>query len=83
MTPTPIVSDTTAKGNGAQRRGNKKLSGGIYRIDAVCEFAGLSKASIYRLMKENKFPKPFKLTGSRAVGWREDSLLDWEEGLTQ
>lgn len=54
-------------------------------IKAVMARTGLSRASIYRLLKpegdrhsngENRFPAPFKLT-KRAVRWRADEVDEW------
>ena len=36
----------------------------------------LSRASIYRRIAANDFPRPVKL-GSRAVAWREDEIAEW------
>ena len=46
------------------------------RLPQVIERIGLSKPSIYRLMKAGQFPRPVKL-GSRASGWRVDELDEW------
>ena len=48
------------------------------RIDDVVKFTGLSKPSIYRLMRECKFPRPVRL-GERAVAWAIDDLKIWAE----
>ncbi|QCB45487.1 AlpA family phage regulatory protein [Hydrogenophaga sp. PAMC20947] len=38
---------------------------------AVTRLTGLGRSSIYRLVTEDRFPSPVKLS-SRAVGWRRD-----------
>ena len=48
------------------------------RLTEVLKETGLSKPSIYRLMRESKFPQSYKL-GERAVGWRSDQLREWKE----
>lgn len=48
----------------------------ILRCPAVVRRTGLSKASIYRMIKAGKFPKPIKL-GVRAVGWPSDDVEAW------
>jgi prophage regulatory protein len=53
------------------------------RLNQVKDRYGISKPTIYRMMKEGKFPKPVKLTGSRAVAWHRDSLAAWENGLME
>ena len=37
---------------------------------------GLSRTSIYRLMREGRFPEPLKI-GSKAVRWPESEIADW------
>lgn len=37
---------------------------------------GLSRTSIYRLMREGRFPEPLKI-GSKAVRWPESEIGDW------
>jgi prophage regulatory protein len=50
----------------------------FFRIRDVEKFSGLSRASIYRLMREGKFPRPVRL-GERAVAWTIDDLETWAE----
>ncbi len=49
----------------------------FYRIHEVSVLVGLSRATIYRLIKQGLFPPGVSLTGSRAVGWSESDLLQW------
>ncbi|NOD78910.1 AlpA family transcriptional regulator [Ruegeria sp. HKCCD4332] len=56
--------------------------GRILRITEVIERTGLSRASIYRLMKSGDFPKRVKLS-VRMVGWREQDIQEWLDNLTQ
>jgi prophage regulatory protein len=55
----------------------------FFRLPQVLDKYGISKPTVYRLMKEGKFPKPVKLTGSRAVAWHKDSLTAWENGIRE
>jgi prophage regulatory protein len=48
----------------------------ILRIEDTKHKVGLSKPTIYRLMKENRFPRPVEL-GERARGWLESELDEW------
>jgi prophage regulatory protein len=48
----------------------------LLRIETVCGITGLSVGSIYRLMGQNKFPRPFKITGT-AVAWRLSEVTAW------
>lgn len=49
----------------------------ISRLKKVIARTGLSKSSIYKLMGENRFPKPISLGGARAVGWIDEEIDDW------
>jgi len=48
----------------------------ILRPIDVCEKLGISKGTIYRLEKNNDFPKRKQL-GLRAVGWLESDIDEW------
>ena len=47
------------------------------------QVTGLSKVTIYRLFRDQQFPRPVKLGGpaTRAVGWRFAAVEDWLAGL--
>ena len=56
----------------------------ILRCPDVVKLTGLSKATIYRMMKTGEFPAPVRL-GARAVGWRTEDLqhfLDTREPVS-
>lgn len=42
-------------------------------VEQIC---GLSRSTIYRLLKEGKFIQPIKI-GPRAVRWPKQELVDW------
>ena len=46
------------------------------RIKELAAMLGIARSSIYRLMKENKFPKQIKLT-ERTVVWRLSIINQW------
>lgn len=48
----------------------------LLRLHHVVHLTGLSRATIYRLMTEKKFPKQIMLT-ERSVGWDEDAIQNW------
>ena len=48
----------------------------VLRMPAVMERTGLSKASIYRLIRADDFPAAIRLC-SRAVGWRAEQIDEW------
>ena len=41
----------------------------LMRLPEVMAVTGYSRASIYRLIQQGRFPRPVKLTGGRASGW--------------
>ena len=53
---------------------NKKF----LRLISVREMTGLSRSSIYLMMRSGAFPKNF-LLGERSVGWLEVDILAWIE----
>lgn len=46
------------------------------RLSDVLKRTGLSRATVYRLIRINKFPKQAKL-GERASAWSEAEIDDW------
>lgn len=53
----------------------------ILRRPEVEDYTGLSRSSIYRLMKEGRFPKPIKISEHAAVGWLESELAERQARL--
>ncbi|MBC8318990.1 MAG: AlpA family phage regulatory protein [Desulfobulbaceae bacterium] len=63
------------------RKGKKSsVQKRIYRIHDLVEIYGMSKATIYRLMDEGKFPRPVRIS-NRGVGWLMAPLDKWEHDL--
>lgn len=55
------------------------MSGDKYlRVKQVCERTGLSRATIYNMMKAGTFPDKTAL-GLRAVAWLESEIVRWME----
>jgi prophage regulatory protein len=50
----------------------------LLRIDTVCAISGLSVPTIYRLMSQNKFPRPVKITNT-ARAWKLSEIGAWVE----
>ncbi|EJO33169.1 helix-turn-helix transcriptional regulator [Achromobacter marplatensis] len=48
----------------------------VYRIGDLRRVIGLSKWTVYNLMKVGDFPQPIQLTG-KAVGWRASDVESW------
>ena len=55
-----------------------------YMIDRheVERITSLRKTTIYRLMKQDKFPKPLRISSMR-VAWRTTDIQAWVESLNQ
>ena len=47
----------------------------LRRLD-VQRITGLSKATLWRLVKAGDFPRPIRL-GARAVGWKAQEVVAW------
>ena len=48
----------------------------LIKLGEVKQETGLSRSSIYRLVKNGDFPKPVKL-GERASAWLESEVDQW------
>ncbi|HIL03077.1 MAG TPA: AlpA family transcriptional regulator [Candidatus Thioglobus autotrophicus] len=48
----------------------------LIKLPEVIEITTLSRASIYRLIADGKFPKQVKLS-TRACAWVEQDVLNW------
>ncbi|MFZ8525353.1 helix-turn-helix transcriptional regulator [Enterobacter kobei] len=46
-------------------------------MKTVLELCAISRATLYRLIEANAFPRQISLTGARAVAWREEEILEW------
>jgi prophage regulatory protein len=47
----------------------------------VEKLSGLSRATIYRLIQQNKFPRPLSI-GTGSVRWRQSDVVAWQQSLT-
>ena len=48
------------------------------RMSDLPKKVGYKSSTIYALVSQGKFPKPFKLApGGRAAGWLESTIDDW------
>lgn len=50
------------------------------RMPSVMHMTGLGRSTIYRMMAEQRFPSPVKLS-TRAVAWRREDLERWSDDL--
>jgi len=46
----------------------------------VEKLSGLSRATIYRLIKAGKFPRPLSI-GPGSVRWRQSDVVAWQQSL--
>lgn len=55
----------------------------IIRLPEVLELTGLSKSTLYGRVSAGEFPQQKKLGGAkiRAVGWSNDEVYAWIDGL--
>jgi prophage regulatory protein len=51
----------------------------LVRLNTVIRMTGLGRSTIYRLMAEDKFPRPVRIA-KRAVAWRRIDLELWSAG---
>lgn len=52
----------------------------IIRLKELSRILGVSRASIYRKVREESFPLPVRL-GPRSIGWRIEDVIRWRESL--
>ena len=57
-------------------RENSKNSVTLYRCKIVQEKTGLVRSAIYKLMADDDFPKPIKIT-AKAVAWPSNEIDKW------
>ncbi|WP_320034852.1 AlpA family phage regulatory protein [Halarcobacter sp.] len=50
------------------------------RITEVMKMTGIAKSTIWLWVKEEKFPKPIKLS-PRITVWDEDSINEWKKEI--
>ena len=50
----------------------------ILRLPQVVALTGLSRSTIYRRVAHGEFPAQVQIS-ERAVGWREDEVVEWVE----
>jgi prophage regulatory protein len=48
----------------------------LIKLDEVCRRAGLGKSMIYEMIKESRFPRPYKISPF-ASRWSEREVVAW------
>lgn len=54
----------------------------ILRLPELLQVTGLSTATLYRWMDEERFPRPVRL-GENSVGWKASAVQAWIDGLEE
>lgn len=70
-----IGRSTSHEGTNTMNTNTHKLPT-IIRLPEVMQTVGLSRPSVYRMMKAGTFPQQFKL-GASAVGWLRAEVEQW------
>lgn len=47
-----------------------------YRLAEILSLTGLSRSTVYELMRKGQFPRPVNLS-ARAVAWPESVIAEW------
>lgn len=53
----------------------------LLRRKQVLELCGISKATLYRMIKVNSFPQRYHLPGEKCVVWKLSEIELWMESL--
>lgn len=48
----------------------------LIRIKEVLQATGLSQSGVYRMIQDDEFPRPRKIS-ARAVGWDVEEVQQW------
>ena len=74
----PISTKEQKRRAEQSRRAEQEQRDRVLRAAEVRARVGLSRTTIWRLIKGGRFPKPVKLT-EVAIGWRESAIDAWIE----
>ena len=59
-------------------------TGRIIRMNELVDKVGYAKSTIHALVKDGRFPPPFKLTpNGRAIGWFEETIDQWLQEMAR
>jgi prophage regulatory protein len=77
---TLVAADTNGHYPGHTLARGPPPSGGdnsILRWRQVSHLVGLSRPTLWRMVKKGRFPKPIQLSSAAAVGWVEAEVRSW------
>ena len=78
MTEEPLAAfDAAHKADERQLVATSAKPSRLIRLPVVEDRTGLKKSTIYAAVKSQTFPAPLRLTGGRAVAWREEDIDRW------
>ncbi len=60
---------------------NLVITSRLIRMKEVLKICGMSRTSLYREVKAQKFPSPVKLS-ARSVAWLENEVNEWINART-
>ena len=49
----------------------------LLTVNTVLDYTGFKKSTLYTWIRENRFPKPITLHGSRSVRWVDTDVQNW------
>ena len=52
----------------------------MLRIAEVLEVVGVSRRTLYRMVDDDRFPRPVRV-GQRATRWRQSNIQQWMDSL--
>jgi prophage regulatory protein len=54
----------------------------LLKVDVVASFADVSRATVYRRVRDGSFPKPVRLS-ARCTRWRAGDVMAWLRAMAQ
>lgn len=49
----------------------------------VTDRVGLSRTTLWKMVKAGSFPSPVKLGGTRRIAWFDDEIRQWQASLSR
>ena len=75
--PLKVLGDMAPKPDDGRTISSSAKPSRLIRLPMVEDRTGLKKSTIYAAVKSQTFPAPLRLTGGRAVAWREEDIDRW------
>lgn len=70
--------ESTSKNNGGgMKKDINNQNDKFIKFKEVMQIVGLSRTTLYSLIKNNKFPKQIKPSGTRSSVWYLNEVKDW------